>query len=828
VFQELGMSSTWRLVTWCWIAMAAGWFTLAAPRAQGAAMLVKDGQAQARIVLPASSTRTQRFAARELQDFLKKISGATLPIETQPAADAVNVYIGRSAHTDVLGLDDRDLTEGAFRMVSGENWLAFVGRDDDYVVPEPWVRNPLDKAEVERVMKQWDEKSGGTWGNPLMSASRGYSPLLDLWDSDERGSLNGVYRFLSDLGVRWYDPGPLGLVLPTMKDIPLPRVDRTVRPDFAMRDLLIYSNEFLHARKGTEAIGERVRWQLWLGTRPNTKVIGYGTGHGTMAVIMRPEYYALGNGERLIEPKSYGVPCLSSEGLLEQNIKYVRAVFDIYNEPMISVAPSDGYKLCQCELCKGLDTPKRGYLSTLSDYVWAYTDKVAREIYKTHPSKYITCIAYSPYLDPPLKIETLSPNIVVGVCDWRSLNFDPAHRKRYLALREQWLAKIPSKKLWIWDYYLHGWTRGGGGPWLATPAYFPRLIAEDFRSLKGISLGDHIEIYNNNDNAKDGFDAMAVNHLNTYVTARCLWDANLDVEALLEEYYEVFYGPAASEMKAFMEYAEANWMNTPKDAAVIDRLFELIEPALTAAGEGSVYHQRIARINTYMQRLKPLRERLAKGRNDAPELRALGRDAKDVVLDGKFDEAFWQGLEEHSLSDLITAAPPAWGTTFKVAWSGDSLYIGIVCRDKDRQSINVTTTAPGSMGVFDGDNIEILLETPSHAYYQIAINPAGVMVDLDRRDTFDSLWESNAAVACHISDEGWWSVEMRIPAAGSEAQNVNPQYGLSGDKPTLTYPWFINICRQRERADSHELSAFSPTGKPSFHEPMKFAKLWVP
>ncbi len=799
------------------------------------ALLVQAGQAQARIVLPAAPTRTQRFAAHELRDFVQQISGATLPIDSEPAAELVNIYIGRSAHTDRLGLDDRGLVDGGFRMVSGDRWLAFIGCDDDYVVPEPWVRNPADKEEVARVMKQWDEKSGGTWGNPLLSAHRGYSPLLDLWDADERGSLNGVYRFLHDLGVRWYDPGPLGLIVPHRPNIPLPKVDLISKPDFPMRDLLIYGNEFLHARKGTESIGARVRWQLWLGTRPNTRVIGYGTGHGTMSVISRPEmkaahpeYYALNHGERQIEPHSYGVPCLSSTGLFEQNVKYVRAVFDVFDEPMVSVAPSDGYKLCQCDLCRGKDTPQRGFHSTLSDYVWAYTDRVARAIYQTHPDKFITCIAYSPYLDPPLALDTLSPNIIVGICDWRSLNYDPAHRQRYLKLREQWLAKIPGQKLWIWDYYLHGWTRNGGGPWLAAPAYFPRLIAEDYKSLKGISLGDHIEIYNNNDRPGDGFDAMAVNHLNVYVTARCLWDAHTDVPALLEEYYRLFYGPAASAMQAFIEYAEANWMNTNQDPAVIDRLFALIEPALTAAGEGSIYQQRVARINTYMQRLKPLRERLVKGRDNAPLVRALGRDAATVVIDGKLDEDFWKNLPEYGLSNLITGATPAWGTSFRTAWSDDSLYIAIVCRERDRQSINITTTTPGSSGVFDGDNVEILLETQTHAYYQFAINPAGVMMDLDRRNGIDSAWESNATVASRIDDDGNWTVELRIPVAGAEAHNVNPLYGVSGAKPTLTYPWYINVCRQRNRTHSHELSAFSPTGKPNFHDPMKFGKLWVP
>lgn len=55
-----------------------------------------------------------------------------------------------------------------------------------------------------------------------------------------------------------------------------------------------------------------------------------------------------------------GAPCLSSEGLYEANVKYVRSMFDS-GEPMVSVAPNDGYgSLCQCKLCEGKDTPERG------------------------------------------------------------------------------------------------------------------------------------------------------------------------------------------------------------------------------------------------------------------------------------------------------------------------------------------------------------------------------------------------------------------------------------------------------------------------------------
>jgi hypothetical protein len=637
-----------------------------------------------------------------------------------------------------------------------------------------------------------------------------------------------VYRFVQDLGVRWYYPGEFGLIVPTLRDIPLPRVDTISRPDFPMRSPYIYYAQFSWARPGIEPMADHIRWQLWLGLRSYHETVGFGTAHGSMVVIMRgemkqahPDYYAFWNGKRATDHDGYGSPCLSSEGLFDENVKFVRAMLDVYHEPMVGVGPADSYALCQCERCKGKDTPGRGFGSDLSDYVWDYVNRVALEVAKTHPDRKIHCVSYPPYILPPERIGTLSSNLVVGICQWRSLDYDPEHRRQSLKLREDWLAKLPSKQLWVFDYYRHG----APGCFGATPAFFPRLIAQDLRSLKGISLGDYIEVYNSRES--DGFDGMIINHLNTYVTARCLWDAQTDVDALLEEYYDKFYGPARKPMKAFIEYAEANWMKADKDYKVIDRLFELIAPARKAAGD-TICGQRIARLAQYMERLKPLRERLAKGRDKAPEVRALGREAAAVVIDGKLDEAFWRDLpQDYALQEVETGAPPQWGTLFKAAWSGDTLYLGIICRERDIRNLNITTRVPESAAIFDGDAVEVLLETETHAYYQFAVNPAGAMVDVDRRTGINTLWSARAQVACHIGDD-FWSVEMRIPSAGATADNIDPLKGVSGTRPTALYPWYINVCRQRIRPRGRELSAFSPTGKPDFHDPMKFGVLVVP
>ena len=65
-----------------------------------------------------------------------------LPIVTQPSGEKlVKLFVGRSEHTDRLKIDAGGLKHGAYRVVSGDDWLAFIGDDTDFTPIEPWARH---------------------------------------------------------------------------------------------------------------------------------------------------------------------------------------------------------------------------------------------------------------------------------------------------------------------------------------------------------------------------------------------------------------------------------------------------------------------------------------------------------------------------------------------------------------------------------------------------------------------------------------------------------------------------------------------------------------
>ncbi len=775
--------------------------------------LVEDGKPCADIVISAKPPRAAKLAALELRTYIAKISGAKLPIVTAPGTNVpVHIYVGKSEYTDQLKVADDGLMGGAFRMVSGKDYLVLLGHDKDFTLSEYADHQyPPDP----KTLKAWDERTGAHWLHPFNANSGahwgGYSPTVGIWELDERGTLNAVYEFLRGLGVRWYMPGDLGEIVPEQKIIALAPVNKTVKPNFPYRNFGDYSPAWKYGNR------DGMLFKFRSGVDASASICGY---HGLCDVVGReevkkahPEFYA---NHKSPLPNDLGAQCcLSSPELIAETVKYARTVFDIHPDlKHISIMPNDGFwsgNMCQCDLCKGKQTPSRGDYGTLSDYVWDFVERVAREVYKTHPDRKVICLAYGAYMLPPEKIAKFSPNVMVSFN--RESYGTPEDRARAREALKGFLDKLAPGNLQGWAHYL------GSGSRL--PCYFPHAIAEDLHSLKGISQGEFIE--QNGGGMVDMF-APGFNHLNMYVTMRYYWDADQDIEALLNEYYEKFYGPAAKEMKAFIEYSEKNWQKMSNDAAPIGKALELLATARKAAGD-TVYGQRIDLLADYCQKpMTDLHDRLLMARTGVPHLRLVRPPPYSVTIDGRLDEPLWnegwfacvQGLAE-----LETGRGPLSATSFGMMVVNRTIYLGIRCNDHDMQNLNIATTNNDDPAMFKGDYVELLLETQGHSYYRIAVNPAGAVFDADMKNGTNPAWSSSAQIAVFKGDT-FWSVEMRIPFGNMTAGGVDPTKSVEGLQPSELYPWAFNVCRQRVSGTETERSAWSPTGTNSFYVPLKF------
>ncbi|MHC4873055.1 MAG: DUF4838 domain-containing protein [Planctomycetota bacterium] len=774
--------------------------------------LIKDGSANAEIVTSEKPTRMQKFAAEELKTYFKKITGADLTVTNKISSEIpFKIYVGQSKYTDQMNLSNKNLENGSYIMKSGKDYLVLMGRDTDFKTFElgkgPY---PINRSDRKRAAKAWAEMVDGKWASPFVSYFKGYHKKLGLWRNDERGSLNAVNDFLRMHGVRWYMPGDIGEICPKSGSIALPKLNKKVMPDVAGRKMLFYYNQFFQTSV------EEAKWQLRLGFYTNNDI----GGHGIDNVLHFVKY----QGKRDTVTRG-GKPCYSTEGIFKETLAYARYMHKNYDWKYISVMPTDAYSaLCQCNLCKGKDTPERGYAAILSDYVWGFVDKVAREVQKTDPDMYITNYAYASYLYPPEKIKQLPENVAIGFCQWRSNYGNKSIKNKYYKLRSDWLNKLKAPKIAIWDYYLHGRPKGA---WDGVPVYFPQLISSDLKILKKNIISEGIEVARgfSSQGKKEDDPALSTNHLNVYITSRLWWDIDQDVNKLLEEYYNNYYGPAAPKIKQFIEFCEVNWPKMITQFKPINKALKLIDEAEKAAPANSIYQKRIKLIKKFMKPLPALSDKLENGRKGNPEAELVKKSDKGLVLDGKLDDSFWKGLKKYKFRELRKGGVVKNNTTFSTAWSGNSLYLGIKCEDSDMAGMVVTTDKDEDPSIFNGDSLELLLETPTHSYYQIAVNPAGAVMDLDRKNTVESKWVSGAVIKTYRG-KNFWSIEMKVPAAGDNQEELNALYGVSGPKPTPDTPWYFNLCRVRKRDKDYEFSAFSPTGK-NFHVLLKFAKLKI-
>lgn len=806
--------------------------TLAAPQIETieTPYLVRDGEPRAEIVIAAERPRMTTLAALELQATILEMSGARLPIVTTPGEELpVKIYVGESDYTRQLGVTAEGLAFGAYRRVVGPGYLVLVGPDKDFVPPEPW---PLIRNEVPAKEAEWDklvgDRTDSAWGYPysggfksrwggrgldqlaarygeenaaLWDAEQGYAKRV--WLQDRSGSLNAVCGLLYELGVRWYMPGEIGTVVPQQATIPLPETHDIVRPDYDLRAHTWYNYAGFDF--------EDMMWARRLGMNGAHELLGnMGYAHGLVKVHHRqemrdkhPEYYALRrDGTRITDYRNGGHVCFSSEGLFRETVNFCRFVFEEMGEPHVSLWPMDGFQHCQCDEC----APQ-----TSSDLVWGFVDRVARELYKTHPDRLISCGAYTPYVAPPASIDQFTPNVVVFISNrGRPLMDDPIRWQAYVEQVAGWQAKLAPHHILRVENNRYGLDR-------RFPVIHPHTMAKDLAFLRGISRGDH----NEQSQRRMRWHSRGMDHLTLYVQARYLWNAEQDLEPLLDEYFQAFYGPASEEMETAIRFAEARYSRTdnsrpggrcdPRNVATEDRvrLVELLHEARAQAPTDSVYAQRIQVIIDEMEDLETLRQQLAEERKQG-NIRETNVVATAVRQGSEAEAPVYALTDGLSERDHLPHE-----TSFTWRWDDEALYLDVRCQEPDMDNLAMPEH------IWEGDSVTLLIEPPGHSYYQIEINPRGEVFDADRWGGVVTRWSSLVEVTPEHGPD-YWRLQVRIPIEQVGGDPFNYVVGLAPGGET---PWHFNLARRRVRDGNAETAVFATTPERTLFAPHRFAKL---
>lgn len=765
------------------------------------AVLFDGGKSDAVIVLEDEASNNAKYAARELQHYLKKSGGVEIPIRNQPGS-GTNVYIGESSFTKKAGLSLDGLTYDGFKIVCKGKDLYIFGRDRKIRTPLVGQHSPYQAVHI-------------------------YNKNLDISAYGEAGTLYGVYCFLRDhAGIEWFMPGETGEVVPEMKRLAVQDTELAKSPAYYFRTPYYFlfnydpDSAVWYRRAGFGApFPVEINHSFYLMNR-------FQKDH--------PEWFALIDGKRdfNISCEGRGNLCLSNKELLAQFIRDAREYFDRNPDlGVFPVMPNDWFhRVCDCEDCQkqvDKDKPQNGQFS---NYVWNFVNEVAKEVGKTHPGKFIACCAYGKYAAMPDRVK-LEPNVAVMLTKVRYFNFDEeGYKYRNEILPFEWKKVV--KNFFVWEYYCWDTQQSHLS---GLPVFFPHWTSEDMKAFRNVMAGEFID---GGATPRNGWKAMNpfLNSINYYIAGRLYWDPDLDVDLLLEDFYTRFYGPGAADMKKFWTRAEELWTDKkvtkrgPSDnihstlytPEVLLELKEYVESAMRKVPEGSVYAERIAGLQ---KEFYPHVEKMTNVRSQIPSTTIL-RTSEKPVIDG-VREPLWRSANVVDFVRQFDAAAPLAETYARLLHDDDYLYIFVNCFEPDMQGI-VTEQKENHCRkqpyLWDDDSIEIFISPDDRVpdrTIQLIINAAGVYLDGAYRTkefAHPNEFDYDSGLICKTGkDKNGWTLELAVPKKALI---------LDGNPPTQN--WRLNICRNRNVSNitkkDKEYSCWSPILGVAWNVPGRFGK----
>lgn len=511
-------------------------------------VLVADGKAQAPIVIFEDAPPFTRQAATELAEYIEKVSGArpdVLEGQPDPLPESA-IWVGYQPILDSLFPElDFDFQHPEEILIGANaNHLVIAGRD------------------------RWDPE------NLEIKIRRRIDGV-----QEEYGTVNAVYTFLQDyLDVRWLFPGELGEDILPRQTIAFEPFEYRYHPQFRSRAgvFIIYMLNRLH--KGHE-------WTRFQRLQLDS-MYAYG-GHQFQDWWERfhetnPEYFALqpdgsrGGGEEAYPyPKAVKV-CMSNPAVWKQWLADVEA--ELAENPHArvfgAVANDGGYEgYCICENCRAWDNfeaPRttlrwhglaQEYVS-MADRQITFANKVAELLRERFPDQdyYVMAMAYGASTWPPVGVKPADNVIVSSVHSFHRAH--GIHPRTNVDQRQLFLEYTEVVDKMIWRPNIgqgFGWHVGAG-------ISAPRKAIEDFELMSSKNV---IGLW---------FDATyghwATQGLHYYMIAQLAWNPDADGEAILQDYMERAYGPAAETMQAYWDLLEVATLAQTMDDKPVEEAWD--------------------------------------------------------------------------------------------------------------------------------------------------------------------------------------------------------------------------------------------------------------
>jgi hypothetical protein len=446
--------------------------------------LAGDGKALLPVVISKQAADSTRRIARELADYLARITGARFEVQ-----------VGDGSRGIVLG------TLAEF--------------------PQPELTAALE------IRNTYDGKEA--------FAIRTERQRLLLLGATELGASHAAFRFLESAGCRWFFPAREWEVIPRRPTLSV-RLNETERPALLARRIW-YTYAVFDSGAASKLLGVAAKdrnrsvedYEAWSRHNRMASSLEIQCGHAWQSIIgqnqktfdAHPEYLALVKGKRQGEQLCVSDPQvrkLATQWALDQFKRRPQ-------EDMVSMETSDGGGHCECEECRKL--------GSISDRVFGLANEVARAVSRQHPGKMIGMLAYGDHCEPPSF--ALEPNVFV----MPTAGFITG-KYTFAELMELWPKRCKNVGFyeylseWLWDFDQVPGGRGANLKYLRER--LPRYV-----QLGALSVD--CESSNN----------WGVHGRGYYVANRLMWDPKTNVDALLTDFYQQAFAPAADVMKRYYE-----------------------------------------------------------------------------------------------------------------------------------------------------------------------------------------------------------------------------------------------------------------------------------
>lgn len=469
--------------------------------------LVQDGVSEYKIVLSATATANELFAANELANFLNLATGAELEIVTDeeyPSSDAI-IAIGNTRQAQ------------AANAVSGQNL-----------------------ATSSFVLK--------TVGNSLyVTADK---------NGDGEACLYGVYQILQDaVNFRVYAADEIGY--DTKSDtIPLYNYDKVYKPTFDQRELgyaSIANDETYKKRMRLVWHDTDVRWTLHGHTQASHFV------NPDFSDTLHPEHEGMTYGQAHPDWFDGGQLCWSAGAEMERVAaeKLIRYIENYPQGEYIMLGQMDNTDYCSCDRCKAkmteLGINPAGMQILLLNNVIKIAEQWRTENRPEQDVKYVT-FAYNGTLQPPVKKDgngnLVAINDQVKPHDKLYIYFTPIEtdfavdlsNQRNLSVMEAlngWNALASGRiMVYIYDINFHN--------------YF--INFNNFGTVEGM-YRDYLDngVYYMYSQGPIDTCVPCFQEMRVFVESQLMWDIGQGYDNLVNEFMQAYYRDAAPAVRKFYE-----------------------------------------------------------------------------------------------------------------------------------------------------------------------------------------------------------------------------------------------------------------------------------